>query len=235
MSKSEQIGQISKLELSDINEKLRTIQRLLDGIFSNFGKEYLTNYLNNQRHDLNDRHTLGDIVPHDSILNLTDVNIVRFKDNENKVLKITNDGIGIDVDKATAVVEAGNGINVNDDDADNIAEVKLGNLTVETHTADYTLVNPDDFFRVHIFDCSSSDLKCSLPSVSSIDLGLWVVIVRTGSYVLEIDAADSDLIVDGFGITCTDYLYDFCSFSPILLTSTQWGVGPDNFGRWGTI
>jgi len=231
LSKSEQIGQLSKLELTEINEKLRTIQRLLDGVFSNFGKEYLTNYLNNQRHDVTARHTLGTVIPHDSILSLIDVDIIRFKDNENKVLKITNDGVAVDADGVTSVVEAGNGINVNDDDADNIAEVKLGNLTVETHTADYALINPDDFFRVHIFDCSSQDLVCTLPSVDADDLGLWVTIVRVGSYVLQIDG----VIIDGVGITCTDYLYDYCSFSPILLTATQWGVGPNNFGRWGTV
>lgn len=234
MSKSENIGQLSKLDLNEINEKLRTVQRLLDGVFSNFGKEYLTNYLNNSRHDLTTRHTLGDVVPHDSILNLVDVNVVRFKDNENKVLKITNDGVEVGVDTITAIVRAGNGIAVTDENSNNISNISLSNLTVETHTADYVLTS-SDFFRVHIFDCSSQDLVCSLPSVDSTDLGLWVVIVRIGDYVLEIDAADADLIIDGIGITCTDFLYSYCSFSPILLTSTQWGVGPINFGRWGTI
>ena len=44
MPKSEQIGSLSKLELPELNEKFRTIQRLIDGMLETFGDEYLSQY-----------------------------------------------------------------------------------------------------------------------------------------------------------------------------------------------
>lgn len=94
MPKTEQIRQLTNLDLNQINERFRITQRLIDGIFETFGEEYLSNYLNNARHDILDRHDLGTVVPHDSILELTDVDILNntFRDNENKFLKISEDG-----------------------------------------------------------------------------------------------------------------------------------------------
>lgn len=98
MPKSEQIGQISDLDINEINEKFRTIQRLFEGVFDTFGEEFLTNYLNNARHDLTTRHTLGGVVPHDSLLNLNDVNIQNdtFQDNEEQLLLINEEGDAIE-------------------------------------------------------------------------------------------------------------------------------------------
>jgi hypothetical protein len=42
MPKSEQIGEINDIEVSQINEKLRIIQQLFDGIFGTFGEKFLS-------------------------------------------------------------------------------------------------------------------------------------------------------------------------------------------------
>jgi hypothetical protein len=96
LSKSEQIGEINNIDLNNINEKFRIVQRLFDGILETFGSEFL-NYLNNTKHDIAGRHVLGTAVPHDSVVNLTDVDLV-FTDNAEKVLKIKKDETGIEAE-----------------------------------------------------------------------------------------------------------------------------------------
>jgi len=93
MSKSEQIGELSELSLVSLNEKLRTAQRLIDGILETFGDEFLSQYLDTIRHNSSDIHNLGENVPHDSFLNLTDVNIQNntLTDNEKKILIVSDD------------------------------------------------------------------------------------------------------------------------------------------------
>jgi len=42
---SEQIGEISELDLVQINEKLRIIQRLFDGLFNTYGDDFLSDLI----------------------------------------------------------------------------------------------------------------------------------------------------------------------------------------------
>lgn len=91
MSKSEQIGELVDIDLNSINEKFRTIQRLIDGMLETFGDEYLSEYLKSVAHDNTNVHTLGDIVPHDNLINLNDIIISTLKGNSGKVLAVNDD------------------------------------------------------------------------------------------------------------------------------------------------
>jgi len=92
---SEQVGYINNLDLQEINDKFRIIQNLFDGII--FNDTHLKDYLNNSRHDLQERHTLGDVVNHDSIVNLTDVNIELIQENSLKLLRINEEYTGVEL------------------------------------------------------------------------------------------------------------------------------------------
>ena len=135
MSKSEQVGEIHQVELNEINEKLRTIQRLFDGIFEFFGEKYLSQFLTTAQHNVL-AHTLGEVVPHDSLINLSDVAILNdtLTDNESKILKIRNDA---------TVVEA-----VEDPQAVDINEYVFGTtdqITVtDSNDGTITLSTPQD-------------------------------------------------------------------------------------------
>ena len=94
MSKSEKIGELSNIRIEAINEKLRIIQRLMDGMLETFGSDYLTQFMTIAEHN-SLGHALGEVVPHDSILNLTDVSVLNdtLKDNENKIFTIDSAGV----------------------------------------------------------------------------------------------------------------------------------------------
>ena len=105
----------------------------------------------------------------------------------------------------------------------------------ETHTASDTLTVAD-LGMIHIFN-SASNLTCTLPSVSSAEIGVWVIIAKYGTGELDIVAADSDTILDssaGGLIECTDNTYDMPKMCLRLYTETEWHSGPECFGIWST-
>ena len=135
----------------------------------------------------------------------------------------------------TQWIGSGSGIQAIND-GDGTCTIATGQLSTSTHTTSQVLTL-SDFFKIHIFN-SASDLICTLPTVGIANLGWWVIIIRAGTGKLSIYAVDSDTILDSSApgaIECNDPLYDNCIFSPLLITETQWGPGPINFGRWGTI
>ena len=134
----------------------------------------------------------------------------------------------------TAWIASGTGINVADD-GDGSVTLTIGGLTVTIHVANAVLTLAD-MYQVHIFN-SAADLTCTLPSVDATNLMTWVTVIRMGAGEVRILAADADTILDssaGGSIFCDDPVYDNCSFTPILITATEWGAGRINFGRWGT-
>jgi hypothetical protein len=109
LAKSEQIGELHELEIGEVNEKLRTIQRLIDGLIETFGEDFLTQFMTIPEHNTLG-HELGVVVPHDSILNLLDVSIQNdtFEDNQNQVLKIKDDATVVEALSDPDVIDINN-------------------------------------------------------------------------------------------------------------------------------
>jgi hypothetical protein len=110
----------------------------------------------------------------------------------------------------------------------------LDKIPVVNHGYDAVLVLTD-LAKIHIFDCSSADKRCELPSVGADDISKWVIIGKIGTYSLRVWAADSDTIMDsgaGGSILCDDNTYAMPKIGLVLLTETGWHVGPDSFGVW---
>jgi len=239
MSKSEQIGELNNLELKEINEKFRITQRLIDGMLQTFNDEYLSQYLNLARHDLTDRHTLGSIVPHDSILNLTDVSLLNnnLLSNVNKVLKVNSTGTVVSADVVSAlcsILGTDGQINVVDNGNETFT-ISLDQPTINWHTTD-KIFTVSDLKQIHIFN-SASNLECWLPSVDANYIGYWILIAKYGTGDLTIYSADADTILDstaGGSIECTDNTYEMEKMNLILLTETEWHNWHSCFGIWST-
>jgi hypothetical protein len=130
------------------------------------------------------------------------------------------------------MLAAEGGINTAESEIDALYKIPVVN-----HGADAVLVLAD-LAKIHIFDCSSADKRCDLPSVGTDDISKWVIIGKTGAYSLRIWAADSDTIMDSGAagsILCDDNTYAIPKIGLALLTETAWHIGPDSFGVWKAI
>jgi len=105
-------------------------------------------------------------------------------------------------------------------------------LTIVTHSADYTLTTTD-LRKIHIFDTTSGPLRATLPSVDASDISKWVAFGRKGTNTLNIWRADSDNLVLTGGQKVDNSESRYLSLITfILYEATYWGIGNYNFGVW---
>lgn len=138
---------------------------------------------------------------------------------------LTNiDGYQVKLDGDSLVLSS-SGLKINDD---------LSYL-VNTWTESRELVL-GELNQIHIFN-SALDLECTLPSVTSSDIGKWVIIVKAGTGDLTINANGTNTILDsdpGGRIECTNNDYDYQKMGLRLFMTTAWHSGPECFGIWST-
>lgn len=102
-----------------------------------------------------------------------------------------------------------------------------------TYTSDATLTT-DDYGKIHLFDCSSSDLTCTLMTASSTDIDAWLTIIRTGTNKLSIYPENTARIEYGSlggKIQCNEIHRAAANISLQLVTTTQWAI-TSAMGLW---
>ena len=109
--------------------------------------------------------------------------------------------------------------------------------TIVNHSADASLTIAD-LRKIHIFDCSASDLKCNLPSVDGTNVREWLVAAKIGNHSLRIWAADADTVMDsaaGGSLLCDDATYLMEKIGLLLMSETAWHSWEGSFGIWKAL
>lgn len=108
-------------------------------------------------------------------------------------------------------------------------------VTVENHDEDFTLILPE-MRKLHMANCSLSEINAYLPSVDSTNVGDWVRIGRNGSFPLLIHAADEDSILDtetsGGYLQCSTVDYICQQITLVLAEENVWWFDTGCFGEW---
>lgn len=110
-----------------------------------------------------------------------------------------------------------------------------GGNTVSDHTGSTSVtLTTTDLNKIHIFSTVTSKCTVYLPSVDSSQIGYSFKALKRGAGAVEVDAADSDTIVDDGTKITNNTTSSVDILSLMLETSTHWGFLERPYGIWET-